>query len=712
MPDLIDVFLEELSAAISDINVVTNDSEGAYGNEWLTTDAVSSMFTNTAKIIETANNSIDIVNNYLSDLERAEMEIPTPLLEDTYLNNFNTKDPTLLAAKIPSSSTSSSTPPSTPGGQSANIKKENSELPLSDKQKETLEADDKKSEAPKTLTDIMAYDLDEEIEKRNQIYRRGWENMNTDYYDYYSSYESIHAKSKMAAENAELHPMSKHLGKDLIHMVGTLTKYNIGLSLSGDEVYTTFAANMRALANTANNMYNYASSIYSVAEKKYVTLNSNLDKLKNLDVILKEKCAHPPLPPNEDNYEYNSDFEAAFAEYIREKKAWEYGVIFLKTSCQNCVAEIDSDIEYLSKVNSCDNSVPIQVQKMHVSSPSNPNGIDYNAIKDAGYTPQGYTLVTHTGTPLNNVLLITAYKKGENSKIYIYDAGTGKLDGEIILTNKDHVGGVTYDPDNRILWVTGSDGQAHSYDFAEMVRIYEKNNDAKVSKLEIDFNDEHMLKNNKLEIPNTICTKGETGVMGGYSKYMVTYINSKFPDIEYEAWEDGMDTITYHKGRLYSGSYSSEGILFETKYEMKIDERGNKYIDISESKPVCNDLHGAVQGIAFYEDERGEYLITCSSSALNKSRLSKYPVIRNGDEVSIDNTRGNNNFYIDQSGAEGISIDSAGNISTVFEYEAPIVSTVCNVADITQPPNKVSDMGTELKGDYWNFGHGEPTHEE
>lgn len=173
MPDLIDVFLEELSAAISDINVVTNDSEGAYGNEWLTTDAVSSMFTNTAKIIETANNSIDIVNNYLSDLERAEMEIPTPLLEDTYLNNFNTKDPTLLAAKIPSSSTSSSTPPSTPGGQSANIKKENSELPLSGKQKETLEADDKKSEVPKTLTNIMAYDLDEEIEKRNQIYRRG-----------------------------------------------------------------------------------------------------------------------------------------------------------------------------------------------------------------------------------------------------------------------------------------------------------------------------------------------------------------------------------------------------------------------------------------------------------------------------------------------------------------------------------------------------------
>ena len=173
MPDLIDVFLEELSAAISDINVVTNDSEGAYGNEWLTTDAVSSMFTNTAKIIETANNSIDIVNNYLSDLERAEIEIPTPILYNTYLNDFNKKGPTLVAAKIPSSSISSSTPPSTPGGQSANKKKENSELPLSGKQKETLEADDKKSEVPKTLTNIMAYDLDEEIERRNQIYRRG-----------------------------------------------------------------------------------------------------------------------------------------------------------------------------------------------------------------------------------------------------------------------------------------------------------------------------------------------------------------------------------------------------------------------------------------------------------------------------------------------------------------------------------------------------------
>ena len=173
MPDLIDVFLEELSAAISDINVVTNDSEGAYGNEWLTTDAVSSLFTNTAKIIETANNSIDIVNNYLSALERAEIEIPTPKLYNTYLNDFYTKSPTLVAAEIPSSSISSSTPPSTPGGQSANIKKENSELPLSGKQKETLEADDKKSEVPKILTEKMAYYLDEEIERaKSDFYKR------------------------------------------------------------------------------------------------------------------------------------------------------------------------------------------------------------------------------------------------------------------------------------------------------------------------------------------------------------------------------------------------------------------------------------------------------------------------------------------------------------------------------------------------------------
>ena len=173
MPDTIDVYLEELSAAISDINVVTNDSESAYGNEWLTADAVSSMFTKTAKIVETANNSIGIVNSYLTTLERAEIEIPTPKLLNNYEGDFDAAGTTLVAAKIPfkdrishqpTSSTSSSTSPSTPGGQSANIKKENSELPLSGKQKETLEADDKESEVPKNLKGIAVYDLNEEIE--------------------------------------------------------------------------------------------------------------------------------------------------------------------------------------------------------------------------------------------------------------------------------------------------------------------------------------------------------------------------------------------------------------------------------------------------------------------------------------------------------------------------------------------------------------------
>ena len=103
--------------------------------------------------------------------------------------------------------------------------------------------------------------------------------------------------------------------------------------------------------------------------------------------------------------------------------------------------------------------------------------LEYPEIKKEGFTPQGITTV-------GNNYLVSAYKKGENSKIYIYDKVTKKLTGEIILNNRAHVGGISYDEKNNILYVAGSKGTVNIYDYNKIKKNLTK---SKVVNLNTDM---------------------------------------------------------------------------------------------------------------------------------------------------------------------------------------------------------------------------------
>ncbi len=65
-------------------------------------------------------------------------------------------------------------------------------------------------------------------------------------------------------------------------------------------------------------------------------------------------------------------------------------------------------------------------------------------------TPQGMTVT-------EDYLFISAYcyHQTHNSVLYMIDRESGELIKEIVLQGRDHCGGMAYDPDHRIVWVSG-----------------------------------------------------------------------------------------------------------------------------------------------------------------------------------------------------------------------------------------------------------------
>ena len=99
------------------------------------------------------------------------------------------------------------------------------------------------------------------------------------------------------------------------------------------------------------------------------------------------------------------------------------------------------------------------------------DSINYSEIKEAGYKAQGVTVI-------DGEVVITAHKGTKDySRIYFYDLETGEYNGMIILNNTAHVGGMSYDQVNHILYVTGEEGKVNAYEYDEITaaRKYFKN---------------------------------------------------------------------------------------------------------------------------------------------------------------------------------------------------------------------------------------------
>lgn len=308
------------------------------------------------------------------------------------------------------------------------------------------------------------------------------------------------------------------------------------------------------------------------------------------------------------------------------------------------------------------------------------NELNYDEIERDGFTAQGYTIAdTNSHITSNGKVMITAYDKGgENSRIYIYNSQTGEFEGKIVLDNKDHVGGATFDSKNQILYVTSSEGRVNSYDYQIVTKMIEQAKD--------DFDGPYTVDMTKYDrsiynIENTIETKSEA------SSNSITK-------------QDGMDSIFYYDGYLYSCTYAGTGKLIRTEMEIEKDPRTQEVTNIIEKETTTiGSLPSAVQGIAFCEENGTNYLITASSADNMSSRLKIFEISDEGNLIDKGTK------VVSHKGLEGIYIND-GSITGIFEYDEQELQNLGKVTDLIGSTGGIrNDIALQAAGTFWDVTH-------
>lgn len=308
------------------------------------------------------------------------------------------------------------------------------------------------------------------------------------------------------------------------------------------------------------------------------------------------------------------------------------------------------------------------------------NELNYDEIEQDGFTAQGYTIAdTNSHITSNGKVMITAYNKdGENSRIYIYNSQTGEFEGKIVLDNKDHVGGATFDSKNQILYVTSSEGRVNSYDYQIVTKMIEQAKD--------DFDGPYTVDMTKYDrsiynIENTIETKSEA------SSNSITK-------------QDGMDSVFYYDGYLYSCTYAGTGKLIRTEMEIEKDPRTQEVTNIIEKETITIDsLPSAVQGIAFCEENGTNYLITASSADNMSSRLKIFEISDEGNLIDKGTK------VVSHKGLEGIYIND-GSITGIFEYDEQELQNLGKVTDLIGSTGGIrNDIALQAAGTFWDVTH-------
>lgn len=308
------------------------------------------------------------------------------------------------------------------------------------------------------------------------------------------------------------------------------------------------------------------------------------------------------------------------------------------------------------------------------------NELNYDEIERDGFTAQGYTIAdTNSHITSNGKVMITAYDKGgENSRIYIYNSQTGEFEGKIVLDNKDHVGGATFDSKNQILYVTSSEGRVNSYDYQIVTKMIEQAKD--------DFDGPYTVDMTKYDrsiynIENTIETKSEA------SSNSITK-------------QDGMDSIFYYDGYLYSCTYAGTGKLIRTEMKIEKDPRTQEVTNIIEKETTTiGSLPSAVQGIAFCEENGTNYLITASSADNMSSRLKIFEISDEGNLIDKGTK------VVSHKGLEGIYIND-GSITGIFEYDEQELQNLGKVTDLIGSTGGIrNDIALQAAGTFWDVTH-------
>ncbi len=255
---------------------------------------------------------------------------------------------------------------------------------------------------------------------------------------------------------------------------------------------------------------------------------------------------------------------------------------------------------------------------------------DTSKISNDGYTVQGFTYT-------NDKMLVSAYKKNYLSIIYVYNKN-GELEGKIYTDTVAHVGGLTFDYKNKILFMSDKNGKTVAYDYVKLMEKKEKDNNYEISlvdtskiKIKQKIDDSKLEVNNDVRIDNNIAVNDLTKVGKNSTMY-------SFADKIYVATYD-----TDSKGQL---------VEFNTEY--KREENTLFYDDTSKIDFIKN-----VQGVAVTAYKGKKYLLATQSVGTAPSQVLLYDIT---DGIEKRKYIGKENLA---SGAEGIDVGTDGGKVTI-----------------------------------------------
>lgn len=289
-----------------------------------------------------------------------------------------------------------------------------------------------------------------------------------------------------------------------------------------------------------------------------------------------------------------------------------------------------------------------------------------------------YDLRIQGYTKAGDYYLITAYDHNHslNSRVYIYDKA-GRCIGYIELKNefdqKAHVGGVTYDEQNDILFITGEDGAINTYNLRDITDSLKQSGQEITSSPALEA-----------DVDLTAIDKGTVNIKGFFGGKNTSAATTYYSPNE---------------KALYVADCAGKGTLI--KYSVNVE--GEK-VNFHNGKVVSNDFASCCQGVATYTDTNGKNYIyaTQSYGANHDSVIQKYEITDTGlKEVGATT--------IDTPGLEGIQIDNQGNLSGVFENfkdtDNPnkTINVNVNTLDFSKSLDEINpelekfyvDMGTE-----------------
>lgn len=220
----------------------------------------------------------------------------------------------------------------------------------------------------------------------------------------------------------------------------------------------------------------------------------------------------------------------------------------------------------------------------------------YKNIYDDNYVVQGFTIS-------RDYAMISAYNKFRaKSRIYLYEK-SGLFSKYIELDNSSHVGGISYDYINDLVYVTGSHGVINVYSYPELIG-------GSLVRVESELDISKVL--------NEKCSAA---------------------------------TLYFYDNKLYVGTFEGYGkmVIFDISFKK------NKVIILDSS--VVRELPPAIQGIAVFRKNDNLYYLFSQSYSKLKSIIKMYD--ENFNFIA--------QYVLKDIGLEGIDVDYTGNVCGVFE---------------------------------------------